>query len=154
MKLLLGAAVALSLSGCATVPQGPTAPRGPTAPQGPSAADKLRGLSFAEIGERAEYNAKFLQSKTEQALIDASLEATRNQLKDPGSAQFRNVRLVQHPKGKVVCGEMNAKNSYGGYVGFKVFAASPLGATIQQTGGRYAEVDALANSGLRATCVY
>lgn len=38
-------------------------------------------------------------------------------LKDPASAQFRNLK-----RGKeVLCGEVNGKNSYGGYVGFKRF---------------------------------
>lgn len=141
MKVLCTALAALALAGCAS------------GPKGPSPAEKLRNLSFAQIAKHAEYNDKLLQSKTEQELIDASLESARNQLKDPVSAQLRNVRLAQHPKGKVVCGEINGKNSYGGYVGFKVFAASPLGATIQKTGGRYPDIDAIANSGLRATCV-
>jgi hypothetical protein len=37
-------------------------------------------------------------------------------LKDPASAQFRNERIV--PSG-ALCGEVNSKNSMGGYVGFK-----------------------------------
>lgn len=40
-------------------------------------------------------------------------------LKDPGSAEFRNVRPTAD--GLYLCGEVNAKNSYGGYVGFKKF---------------------------------
>lgn len=40
----------------------------------------------------------------------------KEQLKDPDSAQFKDV------KGK--CGEVNAKNSYGGYTGFKRFYVS------------------------------
>jgi hypothetical protein len=39
------------------------------------------------------------------------------QLKDPISARFRNVHLY----GGTVCGEVNSKNIYGGYVGFKRF---------------------------------
>lgn len=38
-------------------------------------------------------------------------KAVKQQLKDPDSAQFQNV--------KGYCGEVNSKNSYGGYVGFK-----------------------------------
>ncbi len=38
-------------------------------------------------------------------------------LKDPSSAQFREV----HKTGGAICGEVNAKNSYGAYVGFKHF---------------------------------
>ncbi|WP_151832895.1 hypothetical protein [Acinetobacter ursingii] len=37
----------------------------------------------------------------------------KEQLRDPESAQFQNV--------KNGCGEVNAKNSYGGYTGFKKF---------------------------------
>jgi hypothetical protein len=42
--------------------------------------------------------------------------ATNSVLLDPASAEFRNVA-----NGPEVCGEVNAKNSYGGYTGFKVF---------------------------------
>lgn len=38
-------------------------------------------------------------------------------LKDPASAQFRDV----HANGPAVCGEINSKNSYGAYVGFRRF---------------------------------
>lgn len=41
-----------------------------------------------------------------------------NSLKDPGSAQFRNIR---ESSPGILCGEVNAKNSMGGYVGFKRF---------------------------------
>jgi len=46
------------------------------------------------------------------------------QLKDPLSAQYRNVRAVPDKNGyprEVICGEVNAKNSLGGYVGFRRF---------------------------------
>lgn len=42
-----------------------------------------------------------------------SKEAVLNTLKDPDSAQFQNI--------KGYCGEVNSKNSYGGYVGFKKY---------------------------------
>lgn len=49
-----------------------------------------------------------------EALVKADAVA---RLKDPESAQFRNVRTVHG----IVCGELNAKNSFGGYVGFEPF---------------------------------
>ena len=52
--------------------------------------------------------------------FESQRDIVRHSLKDPTSAQFRNVR-----SGKLqnsVCGEVNAKNSYGGYVGFRKFA--------------------------------
>lgn len=52
-------------------------------------------------------------------------------LKDPGSAQYRNIKITRYPKEIAktqtppsfwsVCGEVNSKNSFGGYAGFKRF---------------------------------
>jgi hypothetical protein len=47
-----------------------------------------------------------------------------NSLNDPNSAEFKN---LQHIEGKALCGQVNAKNSYGGYVGFKAFVADSQG---------------------------
>jgi hypothetical protein len=58
----------------------------------------------------------------EEQVVAAGKERIAANLKDPNSAQFR--RLFIAGKGlpmKFLCGEMNAKNSYGGYVGFKKF---------------------------------
>lgn len=48
---------------------------------------------------------KVVEQKTQQVI--------RESLKDPDSAKFRNIYEV--------CGEVNAKNSYGAYTGFKKF---------------------------------
>lgn len=53
------------------------------------------------------------EEQVEAAVKDAILE----QLKDPASAQFSDLRVV--PGG--LCGEVNAKNGFGGYVGRKPF---------------------------------
>src|SRR5690606_29384101 len=47
-------------------------------------------------------------------------DAITRDLADPLAAQFRNVRQSNRHD-FVVCGEMNAKNQYGGYVGFRKF---------------------------------
>jgi hypothetical protein len=44
-------------------------------------------------------------------------------LKDPMSAQVRHLRPGKYPES--VCGEVNAKNSMGGYVGFVPFYVLP-----------------------------
>jgi len=44
--------------------------------------------------------------------------ALERHLKDPDSVQYRDVQAF---KGGVVCGEYNAKNSLGGYVGYSRF---------------------------------
>jgi len=48
--------------------------------------------------------------------VDAEI-ALKNFLRDPESAQIRNQSGM--------CGEVNSKNSFGGYTGFKRFIASP-----------------------------
>jgi hypothetical protein len=66
----------------------------------------------------------------EEAKIAELKEFVSSSLKDPKSSQFRNVRL----NSGVLCGEMNAKNGYGAYVGFKKFFS---------VGERFAYVDGL-----------
>ncbi|TDJ77243.1 hypothetical protein E2H86_08660 [Pseudomonas putida] len=53
--------------------------------------------------------------------IDRAREAVAEKLNDPGSAQFRNERSV---KGGWVCGEVNGKNAFGGYIGFKRYTVT------------------------------
>lgn len=60
-------------------------------------------------------------SDTEQR-ARTSREARRvisNFFKDPSTVQFRNLATVVD--GSIVCGELNAKNGYGAYSGFKRF---------------------------------
>ena len=56
------------------------------------------------------------------------------QLKDPASAQFRNVRSSTLRETDV-CGEVNAKNSFGGYTGFKRFIVTDSGAFLEGQSG-------------------
>lgn len=49
-------------------------------------------------------------------------EAIKTKLKDPDSAQFRNVQF-HAGIAPVTCGEVNAKNSFGGYSGYERFIA-------------------------------
>lgn len=64
--------------------------------------------------------------------LDDGKKATAAQLKDPSSAQFRNVQQG----GGLVCGEVNGKNSYGAYSGFKMFVYDGLSAQIEPENGR------------------
>ncbi len=78
-----------------------------------------------------------LLSACDSADIKAGEEAVKNTMKDPESAQFRNVRKAEAlaanysapdaissnpPIGAGVCGEINAKNAMGGYNGYRGFA--------------------------------
>lgn len=57
--------------------------------------------------------------------IQAAKKAVADALKDPASAQFREVTFKESTR--AVCGEVNGKNSYGGYVGFTPFAYEESG---------------------------
>ena len=48
-------------------------------------------------------------------------------LRDSSSARYRNVRLMSMPgtNGALFCGEVNARNAYGGYVGYHRFISVP-----------------------------
>ena len=60
--------------------------------------------------------------KADDQMIADAIESVKTQLKDPYSANFRDVRANISEVGKpVVCGSVNAKNSYGAYSGYKRF---------------------------------
>jgi len=61
----------------------------------------------------------------EQFTADAKAAAARN-YRDPGSAQFRDTYWIRWKSDAgnaiyAMCGEVNAKNAYGAYIGFAPF---------------------------------
>lgn len=60
--------------------------------------------------------------------------ALSNLLNDPFSAQYRNVGIYTSAWGTVLCGEVNAKNQYGGYGGYRRFVAAGRLAYVEQDG--------------------
>jgi hypothetical protein len=81
--------------------------------------------SNPSLGARPTTAKHELSSETKQEVwIVQSQEGVRKRLKDPSSAEFRNVRFNDADGTPVVCGEVNSKNSYGGYGGFQRFVAS------------------------------
>lgn len=82
-----------------------------------SLAQVLTFLLFAIEGASA---APAKQSKeVDAAKVQVVKMFIANSLKDPDSAKFRGVKM----KWGTVCGEVNAKNSYGGYAGYRRFYA-------------------------------
>lgn len=66
---------------------------------------------------------------TDDAIANAK-SAIAMKMKDPESVRFADVVAADGTKSPIVCGWLNAKNSYGGYVGYKPFYVM----------GRFAEV--------------
>lgn len=68
---------------------------------------------------------------SERAEVAAAKDVAARDLKDPTSAQFRNLRIAGTGDKATVCGEINGKNSYGGYVGFRKFVVAANTAIIE-----------------------
>jgi hypothetical protein len=54
-------------------------------------------------------------------VIAHAKETVSNEMKDPNSTQFKDIKLSKYGPADVVCGAVNAKNGYGGYMGFQRF---------------------------------
>lgn len=71
-----------------------------------------------------EDESPFADEGKQRLWIVKSRDAIKSRLRDPGSADFRNVRFYSGGPVPVVCGEVNSKNGFGGYTGFQRFIAS------------------------------
>lgn len=91
----------------------------------------------AEAKEAAAPESPYADTAKQAAWIAAGQVAIKNQLRDPGSAKFRNVHFYSGGGVPVTCGEVNAKNAFGGYTGFERFvaAADIISATESQVDG-------------------
>jgi hypothetical protein len=68
------------------------------------------------------------------ARITVAQQAVKGRLKDPSSAEFRNERVGSYQgKAIVVCGEVNAKNSFGGMTGFERFVSNGGDVTVLES---------------------
>lgn len=65
-------------------------------------------------------------------------EAVLSRLKDPNSANFKDLQVLEG--GRALCGLVNAKNSYGGYTGFKLFVADAEGVYWQGDGSSKVDI--------------
>lgn len=95
--------------------------------------EKVNAAIERELIEAAE-KEKIAKSEKEEAIAienkkeldkfvrEAKALLTSN-YKDPSSAQFIDLVVVERysPASKTLCGSVNAKNSYGGYIGFNKF---------------------------------
>lgn len=118
------------------------------------AIDDLRAVSLASVASQARQVGIYLKTNTPVKTLEKAKKAVLEGLKDPDSAKFNNVRLVKYLEGSVVCGEINAKNSYGGYVGYRQFVGGIDDASIIkiESNPDYADITNAANFGLKTAC--
>ncbi len=114
MRNLIFIAGGLLLGSCGSAPE-------PTS--GGSAGD-----IYSDLGKQAAWN-------------EVGKDAIKAKLKDPDSAQFRNVKFHVGMGKPVTCGEVNAKNSFGGYSGFERFIAAGDVITVMESEMAAGEMD-------------
>lgn len=76
--------------------------------------DRIEKEKTAATSKQEKVSSRAIEKPEFKEIIIAR-EAVKGTLKDPDSAKFQNERI----SGLLVCGEVNAKNSYGGYTGYK-----------------------------------
>jgi len=66
-----------------------------------------------------------LQDRTKQERwIELSKDGIKQRLKDPDSANFKNVFFSTFEGKPIACGQVNSKNAFGGYGGYQRFIAA------------------------------
>jgi hypothetical protein len=119
-----------------------------------SQLENLRTKSLDVVKAMALSTQPYFEKNGQKKTVAAAQDRVRASLKDPDSAKFQDLRVVDYAGGKVVCGEVNAKNSYGGYVGYKQFAAGIWNAEIYDADSRYSDITTASNAGIEAACSY
>ena len=124
--ILLLVAVVLAWVGSKMVSRsGPTSAVVPSAQEAKAPPPPEKPLSATEKKAQQE---KWFGVET----IVAAQRAVRASLKDPDSAQFKDVYANYTEEFQVVaCGRVNSKNSLGGYTGFKRFVSNGKSAIIE-----------------------
>ena len=114
-------------------------------PQNSLESKLVKESKLEEESKLAEQNEAVNQDK----IIQSLLAEVKAKLKDPESAQFRNQQFfashityadgVRVPVAYTICGEINAKNSYGGYSGYRRFFSWHI--LTGQLAGAFAEIE-------------
>ena len=94
----------------------------------------------------ATISVAFYLDKSDSEIIKMTQKKVTDNFKDPHSAKFRNERVVRrkiYPRdlgtgdvlvendGVYVCGEVNGKNSFGAYVGYRYYWGTILAAEVE-----------------------
>lgn len=90
----------------------------------------IMGLIWASIGATTLYAQEIVdgsEANVPGGILDEILSQFAGVVKDPSSLQLRKLAKFQPPGADYdgYCGEFNAKNSFGGYVGFGRFIYLP-----------------------------
>lgn len=125
---MLGFAMTVAIAGCSDNSAEDAANAAASAAErAADEADAAMARADAALASAGKTDAKTNGGMSNSVEIKTSAELNlRSLLKDPDSAKYRNQFLAQIDGGNLMlCGEVNSKNSFGGFTGFKRFIASP-----------------------------
>ena len=132
---------ATALAGCAYGPRNFDA-----------ANSHLVNLSYQSVYAIGAEVSEYLKTNSQDDAIAKGKEAVANGMKDPFSAVFKDLRLMKFRDMYVTCGQVNAKNSYGGYVGFRDFVAGISKYDAYDTDTKYPAITAASNKAIKDAC--
>lgn len=101
-----------------------------------AACIKWRNAQQKQVGENESAPEKKVETSQKEKQQDDSKQKELDEFvrkaksilvqnyKDPESVQFKDLIVAKTVISRALCGSVNAKNSYGGYVGFKKFYVS------------------------------
>jgi hypothetical protein len=110
----------------------------PRAEAATPSAESRAAAAPAEPARPVQSPEERVREIAQSVAVETLLEMKRN-MRDPSSARFRNLYAVnvgttERPM-PVVCGEVNARNAFGGYTGFiQFYAAGSFVKTAQMDG--------------------
>lgn len=101
----------------------------PNTPYKPNAGvtaymDKVHEISMKHLREYSEDVAAALKGSSKAKVLEQVKRNVADSMFDPEAARIKNLKLKPFAEGYIVCGQVNAKNRYGAYTGYKSFVAS------------------------------
>ncbi len=103
---------------------------------GYSGFNQYKSDKVAKAGEKQKADKLRQEREVQEAATRFLVAKVKAELKDPESAQIRSLQYfaryrvfkdgLRVPVEHKICGEINAKNSFGGYVGYRRFLASGI----------------------------
>ena len=94
----------------------------------PAACRRANEVAYKNVAQNtkkeAEYRRKEMEVSEQRAIIAVTKRAVASSLRDPSSAIFGQVFYARKKKGDAVCGEVNARNGFGGYTGMQPFVVT------------------------------
>ena len=85
-------------------------------------------------------------------LVAKILDVVTSSLANPKDVQYQDVRIKPFQGGRILCGEVNAKNLSGAYIGFRKFYASNSSVVFETSSDKNPGRARASNAGLYAAC--